>query len=209
VTHKQLEAKLYAEELARLEYHCRRLHPMVMQLDGEMADDGALVVRATTFTHWPPGSGDSRPGWEHPFGPVRVWGTLQHGVFVLHGWDAQAFEISPRPLKIRLGGQSRGRGRPPRPPDPGLIENILQWMQGRLRAGESVDDLREEDYVLYRWSDRYSAENEVLEGAHAFARAMLGGKRTKSVQSGTRYLRKQLTQLYPWHQLKQLACAKE
>jgi hypothetical protein len=194
---------------AQLEYHCRRLHPKVMQVDGEMADDGALIIRATTFVDWPPRPEQQNP-WGQPFGPVRVWGTLQNGVFFLHGYDAVTHVVQPQRMKIRfeeIEGMGR-KGRPGHLPDPGLIENILQWMRGRLRSGASHEDLTEEAYVLYRWPDRYESEDRRLEGEYELARAILAQtpKRKRNPESGARRLRKHLSGLYTWQKLKQLAC---
>jgi hypothetical protein len=199
-----------AIHLRQLEWHCRRLHPKVMQLDGELADDGALIVRATTFVDWPPGSGPHRHTWQDiPFGHMRVWGILEKGVFMLHSYDAGTHVIQRRAMKIRLdGGLVPGKGRPLRTPDPDLIENILKWMQGRLRLGESVDDLREEDYVLYRWPDRYGTEDELLEGKYKLAQMICDRKPKRSVESGKRLLRTHLHGIYTWPMLKALASTK-
>jgi hypothetical protein len=107
----------------------------------------------------------------------------------------------------------RPLGRPKGPPDPELIEDILQWMRGRRRQGTSVDDLTQDAYVLHRWSDRYGEKDEVLEGSVALVRAMLTPKRKqkKSIQSGVRWFRKYRLKPtgHSWAELQQRALAED
>jgi hypothetical protein len=205
---RQMIKELLDDNLATLEYHCWRLHAKVMQVDGDLDEEGALVVRAVTFVDWPPRQ-DQDP-WGRPFGHMRVWGTLKHGRFFLHGYDAVTHVVQPRPLKIRYAAIEcvERRGRPGRTPDPELIEHILQWMRGRLRAGEPPDALTEGKYVLYRWPDRYEPEDEPLEQEYALAALIFASnyKRKRSLESGERRLRLLLQGLYTWEKLKQLAC---
>jgi hypothetical protein len=206
---RKIEAQMVNCQLMELEFHCRRLHPKIMQVDGELAADGALIVRAITYVDWPPGSGPHRHTWQDaPLGPVRVWGTIKDGVFMTHGYGEEFFVKPPRPMKIRLIDLVLGKGRQAKGLNSHLIEDILHWMSGRLHQGASVEDLTQESYVLHRWSDRYGPENERLQGVYALVSKIQGQNPQRSVQSGVRLLRNHLKGLYTWHKLKQLASEK-
>jgi hypothetical protein len=119
--------------------------------------------------------------------------------------------------------QRRLHDNPPRSPaghprshNPELIENILQWMRGRLRLGSGVDELTEENYVRYRWPDRYGNEDDLPEGHPVYLLRAIRDRTSKrraakrSIQSGTRLLRKQMEPFEDtWETLKQRALLDE
>jgi hypothetical protein len=219
---------LSREALERLPKVPLVIHAARIRVGGELDPTGRFVIGLVESD--PPLGTPQRRTW-----PIRTWGVLQDGFYhvampigppgLSEARSKLSFARGKASLLCTYGQHPRGgghiywrlefgalRGRPPHAPDPNLIGNILQWMRGRLRQGDLPDELTEQEYVLYRWADRYGPEDELLEGDLALVRALVdpARKQKRSIESGVRWLRTRLKPTrHTWATLKQLACSED